>query len=515
MSRRAEVAVLVVAVLVSAVATIATQPRDVFWGSDSANRFIQVQSIARTGSIAIQHRFPIGHHFVAVGGRTLSIWSPMFSLISAPLFQMMGTAGLFILPVAGTILLVCLLPFLTRGAILPAGLVIVFGTPIFWYTVVFWEHTLAAGLLLAAFVLADRDRALVAGLVAGASTLLREEGYIAIVAIAAAIGIAQRAPRKVIAFIAGAVVPLLGLWVYNAQVFGTPLGLHAAVYSSIAQSNKLANVFPFLFEFTSVKPANVLLVAPAIALIAISPFRVAPIVRAILFGLTAIGFAALTFLLFRSPAPIRETLYLQGLFPAVPLTVAMFLSIRRLWGFRLITVLVAIVLTTLSVNVADFGVIWGPRYFLWLLPLIILLGFDALSDFNTNGIVVSGAVVLLICSFTIQIRGLELLRGKLRFSEQLLAAVRQDPSRTVLTDVFWIPEELAAAFYEKDFGVVRSDAEMAAAMKTVPGPFLYIAAREFRLLSNAGLAPMMPRVAQRKRVAGIDPMLDVMLLDVR
>ena len=512
MSRRAEVAVLVVAVLVSAVAMIATQPRDVFWGSDSANRFLQVQSIARTGSIAIQHRFPIGHHFVSVGGRTLSIWSPIFSVVSTPFYQLMGTAGLFVLPVAGTILIVCLLPLLTRGAILPAGLIIVFGTPIFWYTVVFWEHTLAAGLLLAAFVLAERERALVAGLLAGASTLLREEGYIAIVAIAAAIAIAQRTPRKVIVFVAGAVVPLVGLWIYNAQAFGTPLGLHAAVYSSIAQSNKLQNVFPFLFEFTSVKPANILFVAPAIALIVLSPFR---LFRTALFGLTTIGFAVLTFLLLRAQAPIRETLYLQGLFPAVPLTVAMFLSIRRLWGFRLITVLIAIVLTTLSVNVADFGVIWGPRYFLWLLPLILLLGFDALSDFNANAIVMASAVVLLICSFTIQIRGLHLLRAKLRFSEQVLTAVRQDPARTVITDVFWIPEELAAAFYEKDFGVVRSDAEMASAMKMVPGPFLFIAAKEFRLLSPAGLAPMMPRVAQRKRVVSIYPMLDVMLLDVR
>jgi hypothetical protein len=516
MRRRGEVVFLMLATLAVSLILIATQPRDVFWGPDSGNRFIQLQSLLRTGGIAIEHRFPLGHHFVDVGGKTYSMWAPTFSVVTAPFYSALGLAGLFVLPIVGTLLLIALLPVLTERSITLTGILLVFGTPLLWYTIVFWEYTLAAAIAVGAFVLAQRDRPLLAGVLAGISTLFREEGYIAIASIALAILITRRTARPVLLFVAGAVLPLVPWWVINWKLFGNPLGLHAAIYSSIARGNKLANFYPFLFEFSSVPIARIVCVIPAIALLLLSPVRSLSI-RPAVFALTSLGFAALAVLLFRSPTPIRETLYTQGLFPGAPLSVAIFLAIPRLWRertFALVTVIAGIVLTTLTLNQSDFGATWGPRHYLWILPLIVVLAMQSLE--GASRLVRAAAVLLVVCSFAIQFRGIVTLRNKLQFSKQVLEAVRKNPAPVVLTDVFWVPEDLAAAFYEKQIGFVSGDHDLAIAMNAVRGqPFLFVAARQFRLVSNRGFAQILPRVKERQRIAGADPMLDVMLLDVR
>src|SRR5207245_163169 len=167
LNRRTEIVVLAVIVLAAAILILATQPLDVFWGSDSGNRFIQLQSFLRTGGVAIDRAPHIGHHFVAVRGKDYSFYDPIFPLASAPLYAALGLPGLFILPIAGTLLLIALLPLLTSASPLRVGLLVVFATPIFWYTVVFWEHTIAAGLAIAAVALAKRERFLTAGALAG------------------------------------------------------------------------------------------------------------------------------------------------------------------------------------------------------------------------------------------------------------------------------------------------------------------------------------------------------------
>jgi hypothetical protein len=98
-----------------------------------------------------------------------------------------GTWGLFVLPILGTLLMIALLPLLTTRSILIPGVLLVFGTPVLWYTIVFWEHTLAAGLALAAFILAERERPILAGVLAAVSTAFREEGYVLIASIVVAV----------------------------------------------------------------------------------------------------------------------------------------------------------------------------------------------------------------------------------------------------------------------------------------------------------------------------------------
>ena len=122
------------------------------------------------------------------------------------------------------------------------------------------------------------------------------------------------------------------------------------------------------------------------------------------------------------------------------------------------------------------------------------------------------AVLLAICSVAIQVQGIRTLRMKLRFSESILSAVKKDPNRVVITDVFWIPEDLASVFFDKDIALARNDQEFASLSR---GPVLYIASREFRLITNRGFQPVLQRVVSRRRFVGRDPMLDVMLIDLK
>jgi hypothetical protein len=187
----------------------------------------------------------------------------------------------------------------------------------------------------------------------------------------------------------------------------------------------------------------------------------------------------------------------------------MFLSWREQPRFRVVAVLTGIILTTLIVNQADFGVTWGPRHYFWMFPLIAVMAIESIPASRP---IVIAAAVLAICSFAIQFEGIRTLRMKLRFSENLVTAVRTDANRVVVTDVFWIPEDLASAFFEKDIALARNDQEFAALSR---GSILYIASRQFRLITNRGFQPVLQRVTSRRRIVGGDPMLDVMLIDLK
>jgi hypothetical protein len=263
-----------------------------------------------------------------------------------------------------------------------------------------------------------------------------------------------------------------------------------------------------------------MLAIPAILLIVLAAIPLDDRIRVALFVLASVASCVSTVLIFRTSNPLHETLYLQGLFLAIPFSIAMFLAVRELWStqrFVLVTVLTGVVLTTLALNQADVGVVWGPRHYLWMVPLIMVLAVESVSALiqrsapSIRAILIASASVLVLASIADQSFGLRILREKLQFSERMLFAVRSSQSTVVVTDVFWIPEDLAAAFYEKAFVFVPDDAAFG---KVLGERFLFIVSREFRKISNRAFAPMMPRVSRRMRIVEPDLSLDVMLLEV-
>jgi hypothetical protein len=451
MQRRTEVALAAASVATVAGAILATQPHDVFWGPDSGNRFIQLRSFLRTGGLAIDDATPAAHHFVRAGDHVYSFYSPAFALVSAPLYAALGAWGLFILPLLGTLAIVMLLSPLLERDYLPVAAAAIFASPLIWYTVVFWEHTLAAALALGSYVLITRHRYLAAGCLAAAGAVFREEGYVMIAAVVVAFLVTRRS--GVVRFIAGAMIPLTPLWLANALTYGHPLGLHARVYAGMG-GPRLSNWLVYLFEFS------------------------------------------------RWPRFMRDTLFTQGFFPCVPVALAVLLSGRR-DRFLLATIATGLCLTPLLLNQTDFGVIWGARHFLWLVPLVTVAAGPALRRSRATAVV---TVLLILGGMSLQFQGIRLLRHKLQFSEAILRAAAA-PGKPIVTDVFWIPEDVAALYGERAIRLVESDAEIP------PAPLVFIGARTNRVVSAR---PLAGRLIHRTHVIeGSDPMLDAMVLDCR
>src|SRR5258708_6059404 len=112
-----------------------------------------------------------------------------------------------------------------------------------------------------------------------------------------------------------------------------------------------------------------------------------------------------------------------------------------------------IVLTPLVLRVNWSGVVWGPRYFLTIIPLLVVLSLRRSKV----------AAALVVISFVLEVYGLVLLHRKLEATSQLEALVRTAP-QAVISDVYWLPEELSTLYFEKKFMQPPDDRELLAAL---------------------------------------------------
>ena len=147
--------------------TLAGLEGDGLWQVDNANKLLQVQAILHSGGEefslpwpgktydpAIEYN-PIPNLFSRVeDGRLFSVFSPVFALVSTVPYALVGQAGLYILPLLASLIMLVGVgrlanfiaveagspsPAQRHAAILLAGTC----TPVWFYSVVFWEHTIA------------------------------------------------------------------------------------------------------------------------------------------------------------------------------------------------------------------------------------------------------------------------------------------------------------------------------------------------------------------------------------
>jgi hypothetical protein len=423
-------------------------PKQVFWITDGGNRFIQVQSFDRQGPPEIVYParhldpglrfFPwSGHHFQpAGGGRVVSYYLPWFALLSLPGYRLAGAAGLYILPLAAAIGTLLLFPVLLAEAGLhraraPATLGLGLGTPLLFYGLTFWEHSLAVLAALAAAVLLLRGgrlarprEALWAGLLLALSTVLREEGYVLSLAMLAACLWTWRAPRLGTALAVGWLAVMVPVWWAQHRWFGTALGVHAAAYGGLGAAAaagagagsggvggpgvgglggpgvmeqlgrelgaKLGDFAFFLLRFQPSPWVGGLLAVPFVVVL-LAGLRRRP--RGIgrldvwLLGLAAAAAALLVVLLAGDRRGVFDTLFTQGLLPHIPFLLLALLGLRAQLGspqpparFLAAACTLFVVLVVLPLNRADVGIIWGPRHFLDAVPLLAALSLLALRD---------------------------------------------------------------------------------------------------------------------------------------
>ncbi len=169
----------------------------------------------------------------------LIVFPPGFQLVSAWLYEKWGIAGLYVIPMLSTVVLMWwFIALMKRSGVRPVmvalGLfVLVFCSPLALYGVMFWEHLPAVLLLFAglAFLVRPPVRigsAVALGVVSGFAVWLRPEGLMMnlLYAVAIVLFYFRKNPRISAAFLAGLALPTLGFFVFNMAEYGALMGVH-------------------------------------------------------------------------------------------------------------------------------------------------------------------------------------------------------------------------------------------------------------------------------------------------
>ncbi|MFQ5416143.1 MAG: hypothetical protein ACE5FL_03735, partial [Myxococcota bacterium] len=235
------------AVLAVCAAFLLATPSDGFWINDCGSKALVALRLRETAfrDLALDHparlvdpearTFPIPAPYAVLrNGRFFSFYPPAYSALSTPWLAVFGLQGLRIpaalgLAICAGLLVVWLAPVLGAATAAAAGAGLALATPLFFYGVTVWEHSLTVALSLGAWLLASRPtpwRLIAAGLVVGLACWLREELALMGVALAIASVVRLRRAAPALWLAAGAALPAVGLLLLNASLFGEPLGLH-------------------------------------------------------------------------------------------------------------------------------------------------------------------------------------------------------------------------------------------------------------------------------------------------
>lgn len=487
-------------------ATLATLPRDGFWVVDNANKFLQVENILQNprGDFSIRwpgqaldptyeyNPMPWKFSFVK-DGKLFSLYSPIFAWISAWPFRWLGVFGLHVLPLASSPLMLAGLVSLAGAlserkhtgvyAVLIGGLC----TPVWFYSVVFWEHTLTLCLSVWAlwfclrFLSARSRRSLVIGTaLAALSAYFREDQYLFCIALASAVAVAARPARFKTLAMAGLImlVTWIPLWCFQHATLGTALGYH--ISAGISQETgggplslsvilrylrpRPTVVYNLFFASYFNVPISLLVAAPFVLLFLLRPslqsraFNVAMPLAGLLASVASVvvlaGYLG-------NPIPLVWLLKSNGLYAAAPVILLSCFSSRQpesaerntrwLWAIGLGY---AVLYSLAAPVTCSIGVHWGNRYLLLLYPLLSVLAAVNVAEWfsaaDRNRFWRHGLIVLcLILSVLTQIYSADLLRRKLDYSARLNHEVGSRPESVIITDAWWAPQEMYSVFNDK------------------------------------------------------------------
>jgi hypothetical protein len=194
-----------------------------------------VQSIWQGGYFPLRPPF-----FYPSADGYMFVFPPTFQVINSFFYSRLGYPGLYTLPVLSILLLwVCTILLLKRCGISPTGIalalfVLVFCSPLTVYGAMYWEHAPAVLLLFAGvtFIAHTPTRipaAIALGLVSGLAIWLRPEAMLMnfLYALAAIILYLREKRSVYIAFVSCLFICLLCLFAFNKGEYGSILGLHA------------------------------------------------------------------------------------------------------------------------------------------------------------------------------------------------------------------------------------------------------------------------------------------------
>ena len=428
-------------------------PNNSFWITDGGNKFIQLQNFERNLRINIEYPsadidpklefFPYaGHHFHNIDGKIYSFYPFYFPLISILNYKLFGYFGLYLIPLLSTLLCMLAMQLIKEIKLddkYGVGiLALAFSTPMFFYGQTFWEHvpsvllsTVSVYLIMRIIFNNSKSTLLLItiGILLGLSAILREEGYTLTLAIFISLLFVTRQKKKLLLPLIGWLVIILPFWLFQFMLYGHPLGFHFVVYSAMKSgewsfiqfvSSKISNYFFYIFCFHESAQVNILLI-PYIAatifglFVSNSTSNKTRLKLAILIS-SALTASILTVLLLYHDNPVINTRNTQSLIGSTPfllLAIVNFGIMLRSQDFQIKFLtccsLIFMIINCLVLNQKDVGIIWGPRHFLHLYPLLVPLAIYSFRNIQHSFPTAKGkyaittvAIILLIISLVIQ-----------------------------------------------------------------------------------------------------------------
>ena len=471
------------------------------WVNDEGNRMLQIESFA--GGRGGYLRDPLNGNILpglapfAPGGymvrepekhRIVSGYSETFPFLVSGLYRVGGFPFCRICVLLAGFACSAVVWRILRG--LGAGpyreaagiLLTSWATPLLFYSGTLLEITFAAVLTSLTFLAiqaAWKSRFKIlwtaAGLLAALVPWLREEGYV--IGAALILALLIRRPREnrlpAILFGAGFLPGIAALLIFNKLRYDTIFGLHHLIYREIQPASRTAgsilrSVWFFLFEPAFGGASGIFCGAVCLLMLLIPIvllfYKKAPESKILPSAsiLIAAGAALNTFFLLSDPDPMEMTLRVQSVCSTVPFVLFPILFARHIssdsdpfQGFLLRSVLLASAGIAVLLEYNTRGMFFGPRHFVPLLPIYAVLAVLSMKNFSSKAVRISFLAVCLI-SAVCQFRGMRLLEERKKFGNELNEICRNSYMPLILTDVFFVPEDLASLNGSSDILWIQS-----------------------------------------------------------
>lgn len=493
-------------------------PRHTFWSPDEGGKYLQTQAIGWESGLTYALPYAgarldpkldfYAHRRTGDNGTFIypmrssddgSVhfhWSIWFSLAVKLPVALFGVTGGYLVALLAGWLTAVLAGFAAREIdarlAAPAVLAVGLATPIWFYSLCYWEHTLVTALGMLGTVLLMRRRAALASLPLillsfAVAFLLRPDSALPAMAAVATIAVVAwlRPGSSVDARFEGPAQPgsrrtLLVLLVCLAvAIVGIGLTLperHLVVLQELPQRwggfERNWSTLAFLVADGSgaggpaPRPGRRFLIMGGLLCCVLASFCGRARTQA---ALAVLGFGAL-FIVGSQLAGAGDYRSMHGLFTVAPFMVLAPLALRRplpaVSSARTVLGLFSVfyglcgVLAMSAVyggqdGVPRLGLEWGQRYLLLLYPVLTVLSLAALDGFwralndsrlNAVAVVLGGA--LFVVGVTLQIRGFEQSYQTRSVLASLHAELEDGPP--IVTEVWWVPAALAELYPRKE-----------------------------------------------------------------
>lgn len=499
-----------------------------FFTVDTALRFLQVRSLIaqdwQTLAAIYPARFadpnlrfvPYYYGYGVVQGDIYLSISPFFPWLSSYLYVWLGWLGLVVLPVLGGVL--------TAVAVYKLGQLTgvqhtrwlfwstVFATPLLFYSLEFWDHSIGTALAVGAVYLLAKGLhtqkgmpVLWGGIALGVGLGQRAELYVFALAVGVVfLWVSWRVWRLWLAFFAGGLLGALPVWIWQYRWVGHPLGMgvapHVLGYGVPAtfpfesiKSSFLVSRGRFLFYVQARDPVTFLATfAVLLGIVLIIWVVRVPKLQKPKWLWAGFALCAASYLLYTITAwqePVTGVLSTFALMPLALLYVShgptpqVYRIYRFVWG----TAVLFGGLMLLGWPAFGGEHQWGTRYLLPIYPLFLYAAFYVYTYYPPSLSAVLQkpftrlAGGLLVLSLMLQVAGVHLLYQVRQDNRLVLDLVESLPADIIITNHPFLPTDMSMA-EDKNFLYVAD----AAGLETVL-PQLYVNG-----IRRIGLIPLVP-----------------------